>query len=68
MRTNNRKGFVTKLYGYYYNVVYDLKTITEVDIDLNEAIFADCYVWITTYNGRTIRQAFVDKNNRQIRC
>jgi hypothetical protein len=68
MRTNNRKGFVTKLYRFYYNVLYDPKTLTEVDIDLNEAIYADCYVWITTYNGKTIRQAFVDKNNRQFRC
>lgn len=66
MRTNNRKSFVTKRYGYYYGAVYDPKTITEVDVDLNETICADCYIWITTYNGKTIRQSFVDENNKQV--
>lgn len=67
MRTNRHKQFLTKLYGYYYGVVYNLEDITKVDIGLNEAISADCYIWITTCNGKTIRQAFVDENNRQIR-
>lgn len=67
MRTNNREGFVTKRYGYYYGAVYDPDTIERVPgIRLKEAIYADCYIWITTYNGRTIRQSFVDENNNQV--
>lgn len=67
MRTNNRKkGFITKKYGYYYGVVYNIEDITRVDISLKEAICADCYIWITTYNGKVIRQSFVDRDNNQV--
>lgn len=66
MRNNKRKQFVTKVYGYYYGVVYDLKTVKEVDINLKEVISADCFVWVTTYNGKVIRQSFVDKYNKQV--
>lgn len=60
-----REKFVTKKYRYDYGYLYDLQTNERVILKLQEIISGIGYCFVTIYEGKVIRQAFVDENGKQ---
>lgn len=67
MRRNERKRFITKLYRYWWGSLFDINTNEKIKFPHISTISGECFCWITTLDGKVIRQSFVDENNKQYR-
>lgn len=60
-----RKKYITKKYKYKYGQTFNPETGEKVEVPLTTRISGEGFVFITTYDGKVIRQSFVDENGKQ---
>ena len=46
---------------------FDINTNEKIKFPHISTISGECFCWITTFDGKVIRQSFVDENNKQYR-